>query len=194
MPNMPKILAFAGSSRKESWNRKLIKIAARGAERAGAAVTVIDLSDYPMPMFNQDLEADKGLPENAGKLKRLMMEHDAFMIASPEYNSAFTPLLKNVIDWVSRAESEDEPPLAAYRNKVAAIMSTSPGALGGLRGLVFLRMLLANIGVIVLPHQHAVPHAFKAFNEDGSLIDEQHRKSVLEIGAKLTATVCKLNE
>ena len=134
---MPKILAFAGSSRKESWNKKLINIAVQGAEEAGATVTVIDLSDYPMPIFNQDLEAEKGLPESTGKLKRLMMEHDAFMIASPEYNSAFTPLLKNVINWVSRAESEDEPPLAAYRNKVVAIMSTSLGALGGLRGLVF---------------------------------------------------------
>lgn len=114
---MPKILAFAGSIRKDSWNKKLIKIAARGAEEAGATVTVIDLSDYPMPMFNQDLEAEKGLPDSAGKFKRLMMEHDAFMIASPEYNSAFTPLLKNVIDWASRTESENEPPLAAYKKK-----------------------------------------------------------------------------
>ncbi|MEN8763293.1 MAG: NAD(P)H-dependent oxidoreductase [Thiogranum sp.] len=191
---MPKILAFAGSGRKESWNKKLIKIAARGAEEAGATVTVIDLSDYPMPMFNQDLESEEGLPDSAGKFKRLMMEHDALMIASPEYNSAFTPLLKNVIDWASRSESENEPSMAAYKNKVAAIMSTSPGALGGIRGLVFLRMLLANIGVIVLPDQHAVPHAFKAFDEDGSLIDEQHLNSVLALGAKLVATVRKLNE
>ncbi|MCU7875471.1 MAG: NAD(P)H-dependent oxidoreductase [Candidatus Thiodiazotropha sp. (ex Lucinoma borealis)] len=189
----PKILAFAGSSRKESFNKRLLAIAVSGAKEAAANVTLIDLADYPMPIFNQDLENDEGIPENALKFKRLLIDHDAFIIASPEYNSAFSPLLKNVIDWASRAESDDEPPLAAFQGKMAAILATSPGALGGLRGLVFLRMLLANIGVTVLTDQQAIPQAFKAFNSDGSLIDDRRHKAVLELGRKLAFMVDKLN-
>ncbi len=189
-----KILAFAGSSRKESFNKRLLAIAVLGARDAGANVTVIDLADYEMPLFNQDLESEQGIPENARKFKRLLIEHDAFIIASPEYNSAFSPLLKNVIDWASRAESDDEPPLVAYQGKIAAILAASPGALGGLRGLVFLRMLLANIGITVLPEQQAIPQAFKAFNDDDSLIDERKHKAVLDLGRKLAYTVGKLND
>ncbi|MCU7892945.1 MAG: NAD(P)H-dependent oxidoreductase [Candidatus Thiodiazotropha sp. (ex Ustalcina ferruginea)] len=189
----PKILAFAGSSRKESFNMRLLAIAVSGAKEAGANVTLVDLADYPMPLFNQDLESEEGIPENALKFKRLLIDHDAFIIASPEYNSAFSPLLKNVIDWASRAESDDEPPLMAFKGKMAAILAASPGALGGLRGLVFLRMLLANIGVTVLPDQQAIPQAFKAFNADGSLIDDLRHKAVLELGWKLAITMDKLN-
>ena len=190
---MPKILAFAGSSRTDSFNKKLVKIAALGAENAGAKVTLIDLADYPMPLFNQDQEKEQGMPEKAHEFKNLLIEHDGFLIASPEYNSAFSPLLKNVIDWASRAESKDEPPLIAYKGKVAAIMATSPGALGGLRGLVFLRMLLGNIGVTVIPDQIAVPQAMKAFAEDGSLIDEKRQQAVIDLGAKLSQVATQLS-
>lgn len=190
---MPKILAFAGSSRTDSFNKKLVKIAALGAESAGATVTVIDLADYPMPLFNQDLESDQGMPEKAHEFKNLLIEHDGFLIASPEYNSAFSPLLKNVIDWASRAESNDEPPLIAYKGKVAAIMAASPGALGGLRGLVFLRMLLGNIGVTVIPDQVAVPQAMKAFAENGSLNDEKRQQTVIDLGGKLSKVATLLN-
>ncbi len=190
---MSKILAFAGSSRKESVNKKLLKIAVKGVEEAGAQVTVVDLADYPMPLYNAELEAKEGMPENARKFKKLLLEHNALMIASPEYNSAFSPLLKNVIDWASRAESKTEAPLSAYQGKVAVIMSASPGALGGSRGLVFLRMLLANMGVIVLPEQQAIAGAFQAFDEDGSLKDEINQKSVLALGSKLAMTVDKLS-
>ncbi len=189
---MPKILAFAGSSRKDSLNKKLVKIAASGAESAGATVTFIDLADYLMPLFNQDLESQQGMPEKAHEFKKLLIEHDGFLIASPEYNSAFSPLLKNVIDWASRAESKDEPPLVAYKGKVAAIMATSPGALGGIRGLVFLRMLLSNIGVTVIPDQIAVPHAMKAFADDGSLIDEKQQQAVIDLGEKLSGVATQL--
>ena len=189
---MTKILAFAGSSRKESFNKKLLRIAAAGAEEAGASVTVIDLADYPMPLFDQDLEVKDGMPENAHKFKKMLKEHDAIMIASPVYNSSFSPLLKNVIDWASRVESKDEQSLDAYRDKVAVIMSASPGALGGSRGLVCLRMLLANMGVLVLPEQQVIPEAFKAFNEEGSLRDERNQKSVLGLGGKLAISVSKL--
>jgi len=182
---MAKILAFAGSAKKTSWNKKLVQIAAEGARQAGAEVTVIDLADYPMPLFDEDLEARDGMPEKAQTFKNLLIESDGLLIASPEYNSAFSPLLKNAIDWASRASVKDEPPLVAYRGKYAAIMATSPGGLGGMRGLVFLRMLLGNIGITVLPDQQAVPGAFKAFAEDGRLIDEKVHAKVMALGEDL---------
>src|SRR4029078_647363 len=98
----PRILAFAGSSRRESFNKKLIKIAAAGAEAAGAMVTLVDLADYAMPLFNQDTETEQGLPEQAVALKKLFLENDGLLLSCPEYNSGITPLLKNTIDWVSR--------------------------------------------------------------------------------------------
>jgi len=190
---MPKILSFAGSSRRDSFNKKLSKIAAAGARKSGALVTEIDLVDYPMPIFNQDLEQEEGMPENARKFKKLLIDHDAFIIASPEYNSAYSPLLKNAIDWASRAESDDEPPLLAYQGKMATILAASPGALGGLRGLVVLRMLLGNIGVIVLPEQQTISQAFNAFNADGSLVDERKQNLVLALGRSLANAVGKQN-
>ena len=101
--------------------------------------------------------------------------------------------MKNVIDWASRTESKEELPLIAYRNKVAVIMSASPGAMGGSRGLVFLRMLLANLGVIVLPEHIAIPAAYKAFDEEGSLLDDGNQKTVLELGNRLVLAAGKLN-
>jgi NAD(P)H-dependent FMN reductase len=190
----PKILAFSGSSRKESFNKKLLAIAALGAEEGGANVTLIDLADYPMPLFNQDLEDEKGIPKNALEFKRLLTNHDAFIIASPEYNSSFSPLLKNVIDWASRAESDTEPPMEAYQDKMAAILAASPGALGGLRGLVCLRMLLSNLGVVVLPDQQTIPRADKAFNGDGSLIDAKKQNAVKDLGRKLTFMAGKMKD
>ena len=190
--SMAKILAFAGSSRKASFNKKLVKIAASAAEKEGASVTVIDLLDYPMPLFNQDLESEQGMPEKAHEFKQLLIEHDGFLIASPEYNSAFSPLLKNVIDWASRAESDNETPLLAYKGKMASIMSASPGSLGGFRGLVFLRMLLNNIGVTVLPEQQAISQAFKAFSNDGSLIDTSRHQAIEKLGINLAQVVKKL--
>lgn len=189
---MTKILAFAGSARKESLNKKLLQVAVAGAENTGAEVTLIDMADYPMPIFDQDLEAEQGIPKQALAFKQLLLEHQGFLIASPEYNSAFSPLLKNAIDWASRAENQQEPPLAAFRGKVAGIMSASPGALGGMRGLVFLRMLLGNLGIIVLPNQQAVGGAFKAFNDQGSLIDNKQQQAVLSIGRELAETLAKL--
>ncbi|MBK8816230.1 MAG: NAD(P)H-dependent oxidoreductase [Methylococcaceae bacterium] len=188
---MTKILAFSGSARVGSYNQKLVRIAARGAEQAGAEVTIINLADYPMPVYNQDLEISEGLPPSAKLLKSLFISHDGLLIASPEYNSAFTPLLKNTLDWISRREGEDAS-LVAFRNKIAVIMAASPGGLGGLRGLVFLRMLLSNFGVIVLPEQLAVPHADKAFDEDDQLIEKHNQDSLLKLGAGLAQTLKKL--
>ncbi len=189
---MAKILAFAGSSRKDSLNKKLLKIAAAGAEAAGADVTLVDLIDFEMPLMNQDLENDQGMPDKAGEFKRLMIAHDSFLIASPEYNSAISPLLKNTIDWASRSESDDEPPLVAYRGKTAAILATSPGGLGGIRGLVMLRMLLGNLGVVVLPDQQTVPNGFQAFNDDGSMRDEKLDKRIRTLGQNLVLFTDKI--
>ncbi len=187
----PRILAFAGSVRKDSYNHRLLLVAAEGARAAGADLMVLDLKDYPLPLFNEDLEREQGTPENATKLKQLFLDHDGLLIASPEYNSSITPLLKNTIDWVSRP-AEGEAPLAAYRGKVAALMAASPGGLGGLRGLVHVRSILSNIGVIVLPDQIAVPRAFEAFDNDGQLIDEKQRARVQGLGQSVANMLSKL--
>ncbi|MCW6050358.1 NAD(P)H-dependent oxidoreductase [Lyngbya sp. CCAP 1446/10] len=190
MINRPKILAFAGSTREASYNKLLVKVAAAGARAAGAEVTYVDLRDLPLPIFDEDLEA-KGIPENARKLKELMVAHDGFLIASPEYNSSITAVLKNAIDWVSRP-APGEPGLVAFTGKVAVIMSASPGGLGGLRGLVHLRSILGNINVFVLPDQKAISQAFEAFNADGTMKDPKQQDSVENLGAKLSNILSKL--
>ncbi|HBB30560.1 MAG TPA: NADPH-dependent FMN reductase [Cyanobacteria bacterium UBA8803] len=191
MSNPPKILAFAGSTREGSYNKTLVKIAAAGAKAAGAEVTYIDLRDLPMPLFDEDLEAKEGIPENARRFKELMKGHQGLLLASPEYNSSITAVLKNAIDWASRPEAE-EPSLACFRDKVAAIMSASPGALGGLRGLVHIRSILSNISVLVLPDQKAIPKAFEAFDENGQLKDPKQQTEVEQLGSKLATMLAKL--
>jgi len=187
----PRILAFAGSLRRESFNKKLVPIAAKGAREAGAEVTLIDLKDFPLPVFDQDLEAEHGMPENGKKLKQLFIDHEGLLIAAPEYNSSVTAVLKNSIDWVSRP-APGEPPLVAFRGKVATLMSASPGALGGLRGLVHVRSILGNIGVIVLPDQFAVAKAHEAFQPDGSLTDPKQRAGIEALGKTLASFLMKL--
>ncbi len=189
----PRILAFAGSARKDSFNKKLLRVAVRAAEEAGAEVTLLDLAEYSLPLYDGDSEARDGLPANATKLKQLFLDHDGLMIAAPEYNSSVTPLLKNTIDWVSRP-ADGESPLAAYKNKVAVLMAASPGGLGGLRGLVHVRAILQNIGVIVLPDQRAVSGAGNAFDETGQLKDERLRQAVQDLGAKLASVLSRLGE
>ena len=187
---MPRILAFASSTRRESFNKKLVAIAAQGAREAGAEVMLIDLKDVPLPLYDQDLEAEQGMPENGKKLKKLFIDHDGLLIASPEYNSSFPAVLKNAIDWVSRP-APGEPSLVAFRGKVATLMSASPGALGGLRGLVHVRSILGNIGVIVLPDQIAVAKAHEAFQPDGSLVDPKQQAGIEGLGTTLASFLRK---
>lgn len=187
--NQVKILAFAGSTREGSLNKTLVKIAAIGAQEAGAEVTVIDLRDYPMPFYDGDLEAKNGLPENAIELKKLLQEHHGFLIASPEYNSGYSAVLKNSIDWASRVSSDDEAPLSAFAGKTASIMAAAPGALGGLRGLYQLRELLMNMNVIVLPRMRAISQAMQAFNEDGSLKDSDLQHAIKGLGAQTVKSI-----
>ena len=192
MADHVRVLAFAGSTRDESFNKRLIRIAAEGARVAGAEVTLIDLRDFPMPLYDGDLESAEGQPEAAMRLRALMREHGGFLISSPEYNSGKSALLKNAIDWASRP-MKGEVSLAAFDGKVAAIMAASPGALGGLRGLVHLRMILGNIKTLVLPGQLAVPRANEAFGDDGSLKDAVRQAAAEKLGEDLTRMLQKLD-
>ena len=187
----PRILAFGGSLRRESLNQKLVALAAAGARQAGAEVTLIELRSLELPLFDEDLERASGLPAGAKRFKELLKQHHGFLISSPEYNSSITAALKNAIDWASRAEP-DEPALAAFAGKVCGLMSASPGALGGLRGLVTVRSILANIQVLVLPEQVAVSRANVAFAPDGRLTDAKHQAAIERLGARVAEVAVKL--
>lgn len=191
MSDTPRILAFAGSTRSDSYNKRLVQIALHGAQQAGAITTFIDLKDYPMPLYDEDHETANGLPENAIKLKALFQSHHGFLLASPEYNSSISGVLKNTIDWLSRPYN-DEPALACFRGKVAALMSASPGSLGGLRGLVHIRAILGNIGVIVLPDQVAISMAHQAFTPDGQLQNPKQQESIQNLGHSVSQMLQKL--
>ncbi|WP_417316870.1 NADPH-dependent FMN reductase [Emcibacter sp.] len=179
------ILAFAGSTRRASFNKAMLAAAVAGAEDAGAEVTCIDLRNYPLPLYNGDLEAAEGLSDNVLKLKNLFDGHDGLLIASPEYNSAYSALLKNVFDWVSRPAAADEPMLNSFAGKQAVIMSTSPGAMGGLRGLYALRELLMNMMVQVDPAMMALGNAMEEFDETGGMINGEKELAVRDLGARL---------
>jgi NAD(P)H-dependent FMN reductase len=178
-----RILAFAGSTRTNSFNKKLAAAAAKAAEAAGAQVTLIDLRDYPMPLYDGDLEAAEGLPEKARALRELFLSHNALIIASPEYNGSYSAVLKNAIDWVSRKQ-EGEIPLACFKNKIALLLATSPGALGGLRALRHLQTVLMGLQVVVLPEQKSIPKAGEVFNDEG-IADDKIRAEVERLGARL---------
>jgi chromate reductase, NAD(P)H dehydrogenase (quinone) len=191
MMNTTKILAFAGSARQDSFNKILVKIAGDGAKSAGAEVTYLDFRDLPLPLFDEDLESAEGLPENVYKLKAMLKAHQGWLIACPEYNSSITPLLKNAIDWASRPAA-NETSLECFKHKVVGLMSASPGALGGLRGLVHVRSILGNIGVLVLPDQVAIGKANQAFDENGKLQDESQQAAIIDLGRKLASVTDRL--
>ena len=179
MPTPSRILAFAGSARRESFNKKLLAALAEAVRAAGGEVTVVDFKELPLPLYDGDLEEAAGLPLNAQKLIDLVLAHDGLLIASPEYNSQITPLLKNAIDWCTRAE---ENPL---RGKVAAVVSASPGAFGGIRSMTLARQLFTHLGCHVIPKQCILPHADKAFDVDGRLVDVRVQKSAHAVATDL---------
>jgi NAD(P)H-dependent FMN reductase len=190
---MEQILAFAGSTRRDSFNKKLVRVAAEAARQAGGEVTLIDLADFPLPLYDGDLEAESGQPENSQRLYELFKSHQALLLSCPEYNSSITALLKNVIDWVSRPRP-GEPELVAFTGKVAALMSASPGGFGGMRGLVHVRAILGNIGTLVIPSQVAIPKAKEAFNADGTLRDEKLVQRITKVAKELVVTTRRLNK
>lgn len=188
---MPKILAFSGSIRRDAWNRKLIQVAVDATRAAGGDVTLIDLADYPLPLYNGDLEDREGLPGNALRLKALFKDHDALLISSPEYNSSIPPLLKNTLDWVSR-EWQGESGLVPYQNKVAAILAATPGTFGGMRMLPHLRQILNTLGVLVLPGQFSLAHADQAFDpENGALKSPARLHALLQELVNTTNALAK---
>ena len=186
-----KILVFAGSARTGSLNKKLARVAAEALRAAGASATFIDLADYPLPLYDGDLEARKGLPANARQLKDLFIAHQGLFIVSPENNASVSALLKNTLDWVSRQDGK-ESGLLAYEGKVAAIAAASPGALGGLRGLTHLRAILQTLKVLVLSEQFALGRAHEAFAEDGRLKDAKHQAAIAALAQRLTEVGARL--
>jgi chromate reductase len=185
MTRRPRILAFAGSLRRASLNKRVLKTAIRGAEAAGAEVTYIDLRDYPMPLYDSDDHEERGFDENALKLQGLLTEHDGLLIASPEYNGSLPAALKNAIDWASRPSDRYERS-RVFRGKVAAMMTASPGSLGGVRSLAHLRGVLTSVGVHVLPQEVAVTFAEDRFAGDGEEMTDEKMKGNLEsLGAAL---------
>jgi NAD(P)H-dependent FMN reductase len=186
MPTPTRILAFSGSARRESLNKKLLAAAVEATRAAGGEVTLLDFTDLPLPLYNGDLEDAEGMPPNAQRFVELILQHHGLLIASPEYNSQMTPLLKNAIDWVTRA---DENPLIG---KVAAVVSASPGHFGGIRSMTLARQLLTHLGCHVIPVQCVLPYADKAFDEHGALKDERTRKNVQAVAAQLVRVTEKL--
>jgi chromate reductase len=173
-----RLLFFAGSARAGSYNKKLARLGTMIAEANGISATFADLGDYPMPIYNGDLEAADGQPENAHKFKALMAAHSGIFIASPEYNASITPLLKNTIDWVSHVRDTGEAPVEVFKTRVFALGSASPGGMGGLRSLTTVRQVLElGLGALVLPDQFAVPRAADAFGDDGHLKNKDSQES-----------------
>lgn len=169
---IPKILVLSGSLRTGSYNTRLAALAAKELTQLDVDVTRISLGDYPLPIYDADTEARSGLPTNAIRLKQMFMAHQGIFIACPEYNASITPLLKNAIDWVSRVREGGEPALVAYKNRIFAIGSASPGRLGGARSAMTLRQVLElGCGALVIPEQVSVPLAESAFDSMDNLAD-----------------------
>ena len=169
----PSLLIFAGSTRQQSFNRKLAHAAAAIARDAGASVTLMELSDFDIPLYNADLEA-QGTPADVIRLKEILWQHPAWVICSPEYNGSYTGLLKNTIDWVSspvKDHAEWSSGLKPFTGKVVGLLSASPGAMGGLRSLSHLSPLLLNLQCWLTPQQFALARAGEAFDAEGRLAE-----------------------
>ena len=168
----PRFLAFSGSARRESLNRKLLAVLVDAVQSLKAEVTVADLNTYELPLYHGDLEDASGLPSSAVRLIEEIQQHDGLLIASPEYNSMMTPLLKNTIDWCTRGD--DNP----FVGKIVAVVSASPGQLGGIRSFTLTRQLLLHLGARIVPEQCILPAGDEAFDANGRLLKERTQKSV----------------
>jgi NAD(P)H-dependent FMN reductase len=186
MAQPPRILAFAASARRESFNRKFLAVAVEATQQAGGEVTLLDLNDFVLPIYNADLEDAQGLPANAGKLIGLITAHPALLVASPEYNSMITPLLKNTLDWCTRDE------VNPFEGKTAAVISASPGMHGGVRSLQMAQQLLLKLGCHVVPGQCILPHADEAFDAQGRAKDPRTVEAAQAMAAQLVRTASRL--
>lgn len=181
---LPKILAFSGSARAQSYNARLAALLAKTAALGDAEVTLLSLADYPLPLYDGDLEASSGVPVVAERLKALMLAHQGIFIASPEYNQSVSPLLKNTLDWLSRIKAASDASL--WTGRVFAIGSASPGHFGGVRGLLHLRQILElGLGARVLSEQAIISNATNAFTPMGDLADERAAGSVGRLARRL---------
>lgn len=191
MSSKPKILAFAGSLREHSYNKRVVQTAMKGAENSGADVTYIDLRDFPMSIYNSDDQEKNGFDPNASKLQKLLSEHDGLLIACPEYNGSLSGALKNAIDWASRA-SDKYKMGEVFNGKVAAIMTASPGGFGGVRCLGHLRSVLSILGINVLPSEIAVGKVHEMFDGDASeMSNEKMKESLEKLGVSLAGMLKK---
>lgn len=195
-PDLPaappaRVLAMAGSTRSGSLNRMLLAEAVRALREAGAEVTEVDLRDFPMPIYQGDLEAAEGLPEHARRLRALLRNQQGLLLVSPENNASVPALLKNTLDWVSRPDGGQNG-LVALQGKVAMLMSASPGSLGGLRGLVHLRQILQALSVLVLTEQLAVPRAHEKFDATGRMNDPRITASLSGLAGRFAGVCLKL--
>lgn len=188
------ILAFSGSTREASANKKVLAIAAAAARDAGATVTTIDLRDFPLPLYDGDLEERDGVPAAALELKSLFRNHRGLLIATPEYNTSLSGVLKNTIDWVSRPV-KDEPHLAPFGGKIAGLVSATLGPFGGLRSQAHLRQILEAIGVMVIPEHWGVGGLNEqTFDAADNLADDTSQKMVQRVGVGLTRFLERLSD
>ena len=187
--NPPKILVFAGSLRTGSYNARLAALMVKELTLLDAEVTHLSLGDYPLPLYDGDLETKSGPPENALRLKRHFMAHRGIFIANPEYNASITPLLKNTLDWISRVREGSEPPLVAYKNRVFAVGGASPGNFAAMRSLITLRQVLElGCGALVIPDQIAIRDASHAFDDKDNLKDEATMRLLKSVAKRLVET------
>lgn len=179
----PEVLVLSGALRADSWNRKLARLLARRLQDAGATVSLLDPRDYPAPPYDGDLEARDGLPTPVRDLQHRFSAAQGFVLCTPEYNGSLPGTFKNLLDWLSRPS-----PDIAFSNKIAALTSASPGALGGLRALSHARDILQSLGVLTLSVQVAVPRAHEAFGDDGELRDARLAQALTHLAASLVIT------
>ncbi len=166
-----RILAFAGSTRSESLNKRLVEAVTALVDPASAEVEVIDLRDFPLPLYDGDLEDASGVPDNGMKLKEKFQSADALLISTPEYNTSLPAVLKNAIDWISRPV-EGVPWLSGISGQVLGAMSASPGSTGGMQALAHLRQMFSNLGAYVVPGFTACPNAAAAFDDSGKFVND----------------------
>lgn len=190
---VPKILVIPGSLRSDSHNARLAAVAAKELALADAEVTRISLVDYPLPLFDAEMTAEAGPPQNAVLLRRMLQAHNGVFITSPEYSASVTPLIKNMIDWLSRARARAEPTYTVFRDRVFALGAASTGPGGGVRSLMALRQILElGCGALVLPEQMTVANANEAFDEMDSLRDENLAAAMKAMARRLVEVASAL--
>lgn len=178
MPIIPKILVFAGSVRSGAFSGRAADVAQKTLAMQGGEVTRISLADYPLPIMDEDLEREHGIPENAVRAARHIAAHDGVLIATPEYNGSIPPLLKNTVDWVSRVRHDGRNPFRPLEGKPVGLCSSSRGRYGGIRAIAHLRAVLVRCRMEVVSPECSVPEGERAFDENGEFSDKRMQQSM----------------